>query len=77
MYEWGQQSSTPSQNGAQSHKFIDQVVHVLIGGSQFRFRALCDILGVLDGYTLPTHASKSPVNHLNHWCAAVRDWTFC
>ena len=77
VYEWGQQSITPSQNGAQSHKFIDQVVHVPIWGSQFRFRALCDIFGVLDGYTLSNHASKSPVNHLNHWCATLRDWTSC
>ena len=30
VYEWDQQSSTPAQNGAQSHKFIDQVMHVPI-----------------------------------------------
>ena len=30
VYEWGQQSSTQAQNGTQSHKFIDQVMHVPI-----------------------------------------------
>ena len=48
-----------------------------IWGSQFRFRALCDTFGMLRGYTLYSHASKSPVSHLNHWCATLRDRTSC
>ena len=46
-------------------------------GAHSLFRALCDTFDVLRGYTLSSHAWKSPVNHQNHWCATLRDWTSC
>ena len=69
--------STPAQHGTWSQQFLNHIMYAPVWGSQFRFRALCDTFGVLRGYTLSSHAWKSPVNHQNHWCATLRDWTSC
>ena len=38
---------------------------------------LCVTLSVRCAATFSSHASKSSVNHLNHWCATLRDRTSC
>ena len=38
---------------------------------------LCVTLSVCCAATFSSHTSKSSVNHLNHWCATLRDRTSC
>ena len=68
------QSSPQEQNGAQSHEFtrINPVMHVPVWGSNepIRFRDSA-------ATPFPVMSRNSPGNHLNHWCATLRDRMSC
>ena len=75
MLNWAQTWARLQRCDQCMNGLLNQIMYAPIWCSQFRFRALCDAFGVLRGDTLYSHASKSPVSHLNHWCATLRDRT--